>query len=380
MNPDEREIRLMHITNDLEIGGVQELLLLLLKNLNKERFRLYLGTVCAKGELVRDIEDLGVQVRYYPCIRRNLLFKWITPYQVFRLSRWMREERIDIVHTHLFLGGLIGRVAALLARVPAVIHTEHNTYYWKRFYHVGIDRILAKFTEKIIAVSQAVQDFTLKQEGISPDKFTVIYNGIDYERFDIGIGKDRIREEFKIPLGAPLVGSIGRLVPQKGFKNLLLAAAKVLEEIPETKFLIVGDGPERRNLEVEACRLGISEDIIFTGFRRDIPQILSTVDLFVLASLWEGMGLVLLEAMAAGRPVVATAVGPIPEIIEDKITGVLTPPSDPDSLALAIISLLKDRGRTDRMGEIGRSRVRERFGIKRMAEKIEGLYLISPTS
>ncbi len=366
-------IRIMHITNDMEIGGVQGKIVSLLKNLKRDDMQFYVATVAASGPLSRQLKDVGVQARYFPCIGRALFLRWINLYQVWKLSRWIKELNIDIVRTHLFIGGFIGRIAALLVRAPIIIHTEHNTYIWKRFYHIWIDKFLARFTKIIVSVSKEVKRFTIKQERIDEEKFVTIYNGIDLADFNIN-EKGNFKEELKIPRDAVLVGSIGRLVSQKGFEYFLVAAKGVLKIIPYAYFIIIGDGPLRYRLKKVVESLGISSKVILTGYRRDIPRILRSLDIFVLSSLIEGLPNALMEAMACERPVIATKVGGVPELISQDENGLLVYPRDSQALCGAIVSLIKDRDKAGMLGEAAKRLITEKFGIDNMAKETEKLY------
>jgi len=365
--------RIIHITNDMEIGGVQGKIVSLLKNLKPNDMQFYVATVAASGPLSVQLRNLGIQTRYFPCIGRALFIRWINLYQVWRLSQWIKELEIDIVRTHLFLGGFIGRIAALLVRAPIIIHTEHNTYIWKRFYHIWIDRFLARFTKIIVAVSREVMRFTVEQERIDKEKFVVIYNGIDLRDFNIQ-KEDSLRGEFKIPRDSVLVGSIGRLVSQKGFEYLINAARDVSKVVPNAYFLIIGDGPLRHRLQEIAESFGISRNVIFTGYRRDISRILGSLDIFVLSSLIEGFPNALMEAMACARPVIATMVGGVPELISQDENGLLVYPSDSQALCVAIISLIKDGDKARMLGEAAKRLITEKFGIDNMAKETERLY------
>jgi glycosyltransferase involved in cell wall biosynthesis len=184
----------------------------------------------------------------------------------------------------------------------------------------------------------------------------------------------RVRQIFDVPIDVPLVGSVGRLHPQKDFATLLAAIAQVRKRIPTVRLLLVGDGELRDELESQSRSLGLSEIVTFAGSRTDVPEILAAVDVFTLSSLWEGMSNAALEAMAAGLPVVATAVGGTPEVVVDEVTGLLVPPHDPTSLAGALTTLLREPALRRRMGQAGRERVQEQFSVERMVCRTEALY------
>lgn len=368
------QIKIVHIINDLEIGGAQKVVCSIVENLNHKRFVPYVLLVAGKGEGIQKLLEKNIPVLYFSCISRTFLLKFPNPIQILRLSLWLKNNKISIIHTHLFLGGTIGRLAAILAGVPIIFHTEHNTYYWKKSYHVWIDRSLSVFTKKIISVSQAVKDFTIKQEKIPKEKFVVIYNGIDDKEFSMIKYKNRIREEFKISPQIDIVGSIGRLVPQKGYEYFFYAAKEVKQKVRSVKFLLAGDGPLRSNLEELVKKMELSEDVVFTGFRRDLVEVIGAMDIFVLPSLYEGFGFSFVEALAMDKPVVATNVGPVPEIIKHNITGKLVPVKDFHTMAKEIIFLLKNKEMAQRLGRKGGEFVREKFTLKEMIKKTESLY------
>jgi glycosyltransferase involved in cell wall biosynthesis len=356
-------MRILHITNDLEIGGVQEVILSLLKNIDRERFDPYVATVAGGGVWMERAEGLGIKTRHFPCIRRNRLFKWIDPIQIVRLSIWIKKERIDLVHTHLFLGGMIGRMAALLARIRTIIHTEHSTYYWKRCYHIWIDRMLARITKRIISVTEAVKEFTIRQEGIPREKFLTIYNGIETKG-----------ERATKRMGGYMVGNIARFVERKGQAHLLEAIPYVIKEVEDVRFMMVGDGPLRKQIMERARGLGIIDRVVFTGMVNGVDEVIQEMDILVHTPEWEGFGLVLVEAMSYGIPVIAYRVGGIGEIVDDGRTGILVSFGDIKGLSMAIIDLLRNKERRERMGKSSIHKVKEIFNISSMKDRIESLY------
>jgi glycosyltransferase involved in cell wall biosynthesis len=251
----------------------------------------------------------------------------------------------------------------------------HSTYWDYKKRHIRNERKLSHFTDKIICCSKAVENFVKDFENIKDGKTTVIYNGVDEDRFSRLKDSKSIRTELGIDEGSPVVGSVSSLTPHKGHEHLIQAASLVLDKHPSTRFLIVGDGLLRKRLEDQAKDLNIHSTVIFTGERKDIPEILSLMDVFVLPSFSrEGLGLAIIEAMAAKKPVVATEIGGIPEAVNKGKTGFLVPPGDPAALATAIVELLQNPKKAKEMGEKGRARVMERFTKTKMLSEIQEVY------
>jgi glycosyltransferase involved in cell wall biosynthesis len=260
-----------------------------------------------------------------------------------------------------------------------MVLTMHNRYERKKAPHIFIDRWLAKVTDQFIANSWAVKNFTAVQEGIPAHRFEVIYNGVGLSRFDRVGDTSAVRGKLGIKQDELLVGSIGRLVEQKGYQYLIEAAGMLREDRPDVRFVIVGGEGHpsesvKGTLVKQVKELGLETTVIFAGVWRDIPQILVAFDLFVLPSLWEGFGIALVEAMAMRKAIVATRVDAIPEVVEDGISGLLVPPRDSKALAAAIAELLDDPFRRKQMGAAGRWRVESRFTSQIMTKKLESLY------
>jgi glycosyltransferase involved in cell wall biosynthesis len=294
---------------------------------------------------------------------------------VFKLTRLLKNEGPDIVHTHGYFASVIGRLAARKARIPRIVAHVHSTYWDYKKRHLRIERKLSRFTHKIICCSKAVENFVKDFEKIKGDKTTVIYNGVDEDKFFLHKDSRSIQAELGIDARSPVVGTVSALTPHKGHEHLIQAASRVLDTFPSTRFLIVGDGLLRTGLEAQAKSLNIHSSVIFTGERKDIPEILSLMDVFVLPSFSrEGLGLAIIEAMAVERPVVATEIGGIPEAVIKGKTGLLVPPGDSEAMAKAIIQLLQDPEKAKSMGEKGRARVMKRFTKTKMLSEIQNVY------
>jgi glycosyltransferase involved in cell wall biosynthesis len=240
---------------------------------------------------------------------------------------------------------------------------------------VLLERRYSRFTDRLVLVCQSdlrrARKYKLAPEG----KMTVILNGLDVRSLAETAVLARSRDELGWPPGRPSVGTIARLHRQKGIIHLLRAGRRILEAVPESRIVVVGDGPQSDRMRREAQRLGLGERCLFLGARKDATALLALFDVFVLPSLWEGLPFVLVEAAALGKPIVATAVDGVPEILEDSRTGLLVPPGDSEALADAVIRLLRDKDEAGRLAEEARSLVPPRFPLRRMVEQTQSLYL-----
>lgn len=367
--------RILFVTNDLEIGGVQRLLIDLIKNMDREKYDPIVVLVCGAGPLIKELKELSVPCLLFPCIRRNLMFKWLNPFQIILLSYWIRRHHIDICHTHLFLGNMIGRIAAFLARCPVIISTEHNTYLDKGKISQFIDRTLAPLCKTIVAVTGAVADFTAEQELIPRHRFSVIYNGIDIKYFDkTDTDAIQLRQQLNIPEDHIIIGSVGRLVPQKDYRLLLQSFYHFYKKHPKSKLVIVGDGNQMETLQKYTQELSISEKVYFAGFQKDIRPFLAMFDIFITTPRYEGLGLVILEAMTTGVPVVAASVGGIPEIVQREKTGLLVDGRNPEHFSNAILRIMENKDFRDVLVTQAKQRVEEHFSIERMVCNYQNLY------
>lgn len=364
-----KKIKLLHIISRLDIGGAEKQLLSLVSNLDKEKYDVCVAYFEGEGELRKEFEKRGIKIKKYRFYGLWDVLLW------WKLYKDMEANKYNIIHTHGFKADLWGAVVGRLAGVPTIISTVHNQ---EQYLNNPIIRLLEKWIiapidDTIIVVSGGVKRFLIKTSGIPEKKIKKVYYGINPVDIKIDAEQD-IREELCIDKDVPLIGCIGRLVKQKGHIYLIQAARKVLEKFPKVKFLIIGKGKLEKNLKKLAQNSNLNSNIIFTGFRKDVYSIIDKLSLVVMPSLWEGFGLIFLEAMAMGKPIVATDVGGIPEVIENKETGILVSARNPEALAEAIICLLKDNSLAKRMGERGKVILKECFQSSKMAEEIERIY------
>ena len=362
-----KSFNILYLANSGEIfGGGQISLLGFLKGLDRERFRPLV--VCpVGGSLVNELKKMDIETRIIKMdtLRKLNTFSWIKT--INRLIRLIKSEKIDLIHSNGSRVTIYGGIAARLIKIPLIWHLRIADSDGL------LDRFLAGLSTQIIAISDAVnRRFGWMKD--RKDKIRTIYNGIDLEKFNPSLNGEDIRNEFKVGLQAPLVGTVGRLDWYKGHQYFLKAARKVIDVIPECHFLIVGDGEKRKELEELTKELNLNKSVIFTGNREDIPQILASLDLFILSSVSEGFGRSAAEAMACAKPVVATKVGGLPEVVEDNITGDLILPKNPNTLAEAIIVLLQDKEKAQRMGQAGRKRTEKMFSLQHNIRQTVELY------
>jgi glycosyltransferase involved in cell wall biosynthesis len=295
-----------------------------------------------------------------------------------RLRRALQAIQPDLVHTHLLHADLYGLSAALWARVPYRITTRHNDDVFRRRLILRlIHRLQWRYVVQAgIGISQAVTRFCVQIEHAPAHKMRTIYYGLPLPvpPIDRREARAALRAELKLPADAVLIGGAGRLTTQKGFTYALQAFKRIEREFPEAHLLIAGDGPLNMPLKAEARQLGLARRVHFLGWRTDIPNVLAGLDVFVMPSLWEGFGLVLLEAMAQALPVVGSAVSAIPEIVAHGETGLLVPPRDPDALADALRTLLRDPALMRHLGMLGEDRLERMFGADAMIEATAALY------
>lgn len=292
---------------------------------------------------------------------------------IFKIRHYIKDNNVSIIHSHGYKSNFYGLLASINMDTKRIA-TCHN---WlgdspKMKFYKWLDKLLLNRFDKVVVVSDILKDEVLRS-GIRKEKVEVIYNGIDIENFklknsDSQIGNSELRRELGIKEEEKVIGTVGRLTEEKGHIYLLKAAKKVIAEFPNIKFLIVGDGPLMKNLKFEVGSLKLENKVVFAGIRDDIPDMLGIMDVFVMPSLKEGMPMALLEAMAAGRPVIATNAGAIPKIIENDYSGILIEPKDEVKLSSTIIKLLKDKKQSKFLGKNAYEVVKSKFSAKKMAQ------------
>jgi len=338
---------------------------------NKARYNLSVCCLKGKGTLSKELEEKGIKVEYLNMPKGPGFLIFLDSLRaIIKLTYLMKKKKVDIVHSYLFRANILSRIAAKLAGLPVVISSLQGIEVTRR-YPLLLEKLTSSLVDKFTAVSDAIRTFVVQKGHMDPDKIVTIHNGIDFVEANVAPTE---RGEFGLDHGVPVVGVVGRLAKEKGHRYLLDAARIVINKYPQVQFLIVGDGPEREELVRFAFRLGLKDHVIFTGYRRDVLRILSVSDIFALATLWEGLSMVILEAMVMAKPVVTTNVVGNPELVVDGVTGFLVPPRDAEGLANRILALLQDENLRKRMGAAGRRRIEEKFTIEKMVSETERLY------
>jgi len=387
----KRRIKIVHIITRMDRGGSAQNTLLTCAALSGSYEQVLVHGLSLESRMtelerrsvekcVHEAKKSGVRI-----IPLSSLVRRIDPLRdliaLFYLWRFMIRERPGLVHTHSSKAGILGRLAARLAGVPAVVHTPHGHVFYGHFgslaskIYLLVERIMACITDRLIALTHGERDDYLALSVGDPKKIFTIHSGVDIDHYlHAKVNIQGKRKSLGLKPEGLVVGTVGWLLPIKGPMYLLKAMAEVWKEYPETSLVFVGKGDLEGELTQEASCMGASEKVWFLGWRDDINEILPVLDIFVLPSLNEGMGRVLVEAMAAGRPIVASNAGGIPDLIYQGENGLLVPPADPKALARELVFLISNPGKRREMGDKGRE-MAVRFGTDSMVQKIDQLYL-----
>jgi len=376
-----KRFRVAHVITRLCRGGAQENAFHSVRLANRERYAVDLvsgPTFGDEGSIEDTVRAAGIEI-----VRQPHLVRRVAPRSdlaaLCGLTRLFRAQRYDIVHTHTSKAGFVGRLAAMRSGVPVIVHTPHGNVFDGYFnplttrLFIEMERYAARHTDRIVELTPGGVEEHLKLDIGRREQFEVIFSGIDLAPFDAARAR---REETRCALGCSddtfLVGAVGRLEPIKGFAYFVDAARRVADRVPHARFVLAGQGMLEKDLRAQSASLG--ERFRLLGPRDDVPDIMAALDVFVLTSLNEGMGRVLLEAGAAGVPSVASRVGGVPDIVRDGCTGLLVPARDPKAIAEAICALAANDARCRSIGDAARAYVVPAFGLERMQEKIEMLY------
>jgi glycosyltransferase involved in cell wall biosynthesis len=366
-----RPLRILHLITRLPIGGAERLLLGILRNLDPKEFESVVCCIQDRGELADEVEALDI-----PVIALNLMQKGGYDRQVVpALRRIMHEHQINLVHTHLYHANLYGRLAARKEGIAAIA-SVHNTYKKRKWYRHLINRWLANKTFMVTAGSEDVEKDLLTVDRLPKNKVLRLPNSIDLSRVDTPVSKAEAKQRFGFSDKDLVIGTVGRVEEQKGHIFLIQAFAK-LRQRPDgqrLKLLLVGDGRLLPQLKEVSERLGISEAVCFPGSIAKLADVYRAIDLFAMPSLWEGLSLAMLEAMAAGLPMVATEVGGARDVLGDDRYGLLVPAHDSDALAAALGKLLDDPSATAKLAATGKARVHADYSVTSLTQQLSGLY------
>src|SRR5262245_44695621 len=372
-----KKSRVLHLITSFEVGGTERQAVELLKRIDRRRFDVRLAAIRLEGPLYGEVAALFPRIPQFPL---TSFYNANAAKQLMRLRNWMISERVDILHAHDFYTGLLGAAAGRLAGVRMIACQRHMRLSDRRAHEWGT-RLMYRLAHRLVVNSEAIRDHLLAGGHIAPEKIVVIRNGLSEAAERAALDREcrakqraALLRELNLGEGAKLIGLVARLQPVKGHRYLIEAASYIAAVEPNAHFLLVGDGSLRREIEEQAARLGVSDRVHLLGARNDSDLIAAGFDVAALASLHEGLPNAVMEAMAAGAPVVATAVGGATELIIDGVTGYLAPPADSGALALRILDSLRNLEWSARMAALGRQRVLSQFGMRRMIESVERLY------
>jgi glycosyltransferase involved in cell wall biosynthesis len=389
-------IKIIHVITRMDMGGSAQNTLLTALHHDSRNYNVWLikgstlesAMTKAETELVENQLETakvqGIEIIDVPSLVRR-----ISPINDVRASvtlfRHIRKIQPQIVHTHTSKAGLLGRLAAWLARVPIVIHTPHGHVFYGHFgrflsrIFLQMEKLLGRITHHQIALTPEECNDYLSLRVSKPSNTSVIHSGVDVHRFIEGAKqRTRKRKELGIPPDSLVIGYVGWLIPIKGVTHLINAMARVVEQHPKSILVLVGKGDEQGEEEIklkeQVERVGLEDKVRFLGWRADVDEVMGCFDIFVLPSLNEGMGRVLVEAMAAGLPIVASRVGGIPDLVKDGKNGLLVPPKDASALENAISALLEDKEKRKRMEDTG-TKVCLQYSTESMVKQIDDLYM-----
>ncbi len=359
--------RVLFLSHAYMVGGAEEMVLNLVRHL-PERFEPAVVCIHEAGPIGEEIARTGVPFKVLG-LKPGLL----RPFDVLRLRDFLIECEPTIVHTFLLTGSLYGRFAAMMAHVPVIVGTEVNIYQHKKPAHALLEKWLMRRTDAVVASAASVREFYIDQVKADPSKVEVIYNAVDWSQLQTTMSRDEFRSSVGVPNDVPVAGIIARLTQQKAHQVLFDAIAHD-PGLAKLHLLVVGDGELRSSLTASAETLRIHDRVHFLGARRDLGNILASIDLFAMPSYWEGLPLSMVLAMGAGLPVVASRVAGIPEVVNDGVSGLLVTPGDAAELATALNRIVHDDTLRVLLGQEARAFVRPRFGVDGYVASVSALY------
>ena len=372
MKPESKVV-VAQIVLGLQIGGLERVVVNLVRGLDAARFRPVVVCLEEGGPFVADIESAGIPVLI---LGKRPGRDWEA---VRRLAQFFKQESVQIVHTHNPTPHFHGIAAAMLAGVPIRVHTKHGRNYPDDKRKVFINHVLSWFTDVIVPVSDDAGAVSLLIEKVNPNKVKRIWNGVDIELYK-PVGSQESRVQCQPPQALAInprsltIGTVARLSSEKDQTTMLAAFRLVVNQIPEARLVFVGDGPCMAELQNETKRLNLERRVDFLGARNDVPALLHCMDVFTLSSITEGISMTILEAMACGVPIVASDVGGNREIVQPPQCGLIVPVRDPQALATAYLELLRDPVQREQMSQTARKRVSEYFDLIVMVKEYHHLY------
>lgn len=368
------KLSILEVINCARLGGGMGHLLGLFQNLDPDKY--HLSLIADKGDyLIDPIRKLNIPIHFVPMMHSR--FDVRTAYQIARIAI---AEGADVLHCHGTRAAFFGAMAKPFCGVKKSIYTVHGFSYNKdmpsreKLFYLWVERFLGKAHDRLISVSKFDRTEAIERKVCLANRISAVPNAIDFKKFNPASVNGEFRAAIGLDADVKLVGTAARFVPQKGIEYLLESAEMILDSCRDVRFVIVGEGDLEEKLKSITKKKGLSDKVFFTGSSKQMAQVYAGLDVFVLASLWEGHPLTLIEALAMKTPTVATETSGSPEIIEDGKSGLLVPPKDPKSLARAVIQLLEDRKFAQNLAENGRDSVIDRYSFSKMARQTEEVF------
>ena len=378
-----KKLKVVHIITRLIVGGAQENVIMIinsLKELDKYDLTLISGPgLGPEGNLYDEIKKRKIKFKLVPELRREIS-PILDLISLIKLYSHLKKEKFDIVHTHSSKAGILGRIAAKLTNVPLILHCiqgwefhQYTNKFMTKIY-ITLEKFISRFTDYLLPVSKQTMIDGLEAGIGSYNKYEIIHNFVELEKYDNNSDSKQAKKELNIANHTPIIGAIMRLVPQKNPLDIIKIAEKVKTNHSNVKFIIIGDGPLLPDLNNLIQRKKLSNNIILTRIKRNIPELLKAMDIFILTSLWEGLPLVFLQAMASGKPIIAYNVGGTSEAVNNEENGYLVKPGDTDTMVKRINELIKDKTRRIEMGIKGRRKLEQEFNKQKQIQKIIEIY------
>ena len=368
-------VNLLYVIQNDQFGGGERGFSQLIRGLDPRIFKVFVATTMA-GRFYQEIRDAGATVINIPFGRLEVVRI------LNRLVPLINDENIQLIHSQGARADFFARIAGRLGKVPGIVSTIQmpvegfNVSWPRKLVYVMLDRFSERFVDRFIVVSHALNEHLSKNRRIAGNKIALIYNGVELDTLNYSREKTaNIRKEFNISPDSPLIAAAGRMVWQKGFEYFIRTIPKVVYDIPEAKFLLVGDGPLRTNLESLARDLKVDNTLLFTGFRSDIQELLAAIDILTIPSILEGFPMITLEAMAMATPIVATQIQGMTEQISNGKEGILVPPKNSEALAAGLLRMITDKSLASKLSLAARRRAEKFFSVEQMVSKTQNVYL-----
>lgn len=369
-------LRVMQLVLSLVIGGTEKLVYDIVQRVDKSAVSPVICCLDSLGHFGEELQKKGYRIYV---LNRNPGIDWNL---IGRLKAIIRKENIDVIHAHQYTPYFYGVMTLLYNRfdisfkTPKLVFTEHGRFYpdRKKIKRMLANPVLSLFTDEIVTISESTKSSLVKYENFPASRIKVVYNGIELNQFSQKINPFTKKQSLGLSPDTNIIGIVARLDPIKNHAMLLQAFKQVLEQIPKTYLLIVGDGPEEPRLKTLAGSIGVVDKTVFLGARRDVSELLHIFDVFALSSFSEGTSVTLLEAMGASIPIVATRVGGNPEVVSDKESGYLVSNDNDQEMAKMLIKLLQDKDLRQKMGQVGQQRAYTMFSLDKMVNAYTNLY------